>query len=347
MDLLSNPFFILGARMDDNRRRIMALAEEKSLLPGEATAAAVGEAKAMLIHPRRRLTAEMGWLPGVAPDRILEMMALLKQEPGKVRSLMDLPSLARANLLAAGLVAVAERLPKGEMVGWMIELAHGHDATAAEPTMTLLNKERSMAGFPAITDAQAVDGELRRQRQHYGQMLKKALNQLSSPSLVEVVTAVVDKATNHGEQQAPILIDDLVDSFEVEAQAFLEAETNTIQVLVQRIQRAAKRGESYGHISRLASQLEQVVRNWDWVAQPIQVSARSRGTDHDLSHKIVPQIRNLAIDLFNNHDFFAIPWKLTALQQEVFAEIASVVERSEEDATAFNEAAKRLYENLF
>ncbi len=346
MNLLSNPFLLLGATMGDNRRRIMALAEEKTLLPGEATAAAVGEAKAMLIHPRRRLTAEMGWLPGVAPDRILEVMALLKQEPGKVRSL-DLPSLARANLLAAGLVAVAEQLPKGEVVEWMLELAHVHDATAAEPTMTLLNKERSMAGFPAITDAQAVDAELRRQRQHYGQMLKKALNQLSSPSLVEVVTTVVDKATNHGEQQAPILIDDLVDSFEVEAQAFLEAETNTIQVLVQRIQRAAERDESYGHISRLASQLEQVVRNWDWVAQPIQVSARSRGTDHDLSHKIVPQIRNLAIDLFNDHGFCAIPWKLTALQQEIFAEIASVVEQSEEDATAFNRVTKQSYKNLF
>ncbi len=346
MDLLSNPFLILGATMGDNRRRIMALAEEKGLLPGEAMAAAVGDAKAMLIHPRRRLTAEMGWLPGLAPERIVEVMALLRQDPAKVRSLVDLPSLARANLLAAGLVAAAEQLPKGEVVEWMVELAHVHDATAAEPTMTLLNKERSMAGFPAITDSQAVDAELRRQRQHYGQMLKKALNQLPSRSLVEVVTTVVDKATNHGEQQAPILIDDLVDSFEVEAQAFLEAETNTIQVLVQRIQRAAERDESYGQISRLASQLEQVVRNWDWVAQPIQVSARSRGTDHGLSHKIVPKIRNLAVDLFKDHGFFAIPWKLTALQQEIFAEIASVVEQSQEDATEFNEVAKRLYKNL-
>ena len=253
---------------------------------------------------------------------------------------MDLPSLACANLLAAGPVPVMEHLPKRDMIGWMLELAHVHDTTATEPTMTLLNKERSVAGFPAIADLQVVDAELRGQRQHYGQVLKKALDQLSSRSLVEVLTTTVARATNHGRHQAPILIDDLVDSFEV-------AETNTIQVLVQRIQRAAKRGESYGHISRLASQLEQVVRNWDWVAQPIQVSARSRGTDHDLSHKIVPQIRNLAIDLFNDHDFSAIPWKLTALQQEVFAEIASVVERSEEDATAFNKAAKRLYENLF
>ncbi len=165
MDLLSNLFLMLGARMGDNRRRIMALAEEKSLLSGEATAAAVGDAKAMLIHPRRRLTAEMGWLPGLAPDRILEVMALLKQEPGKMRSLVDLPSLARANLLAAGLVAVVDHFPFGDVVGRMIELAHVHDATAAEPTMTLFSKERSVADSPAITDLQAVDAELWGQRQ--------------------------------------------------------------------------------------------------------------------------------------------------------------------------------------
>ncbi len=74
---------------------------------------------------------------------------------------MDLPSLARANLLAAGLVPVVEHLPKGDMIDSMLEFAHVHDATTAEPIMTLLNKKRSVAGFPAITDLQAVDAELR------------------------------------------------------------------------------------------------------------------------------------------------------------------------------------------
>ena len=347
MDLLTNSFLTLGATMHDNRRRIMALAEEKSLVSDEATeAAAVDDAKAVLIHPRRRLTAEIGWLPGLTPERILEVIAMLKQDPAKVRSQIDLPSLARANLLGAGLVPAVEQLSKGEVIDWILELAHVHDAIAAEPTMTLVNEERSMAGFPAIADLQVVDAELRSQRQHYGQVIKRALNRLPSRSLVDVVTTTVNEATNHGEHQAPILIDDLVDGFEVEAQGFFEAETNTIQVLVQRIERAAERDESYEHMSRLASQLEEVVRNWDWVAQPIQVSAQSRGTDHDLSHRIVPKIRSLAFDLFSKHHLLAIPWKLTVLQQEVFAEIASVVEQSEEDAAMLNEFAKRVYKHL-
>ncbi len=345
MNLLTNPFFTLGATTHDNRRRIMALAQEKTLTADEAMAAAVRDAKAVLVHPKRRLAAEIGWLPGL---RLKTSWAveMLQQDPAKVRNLVALPNLARANLLAAGLTRIVAQLPKGEIAQWILELARVHDATAAEPTTALLNEERSIAGFPALTDLQMVDNELRNQRQYYGQAIKTALDQLPSRLLVEVVTLAVEEATNHGDHQAPILIDDLVDGFEVEAQGFFEAETMTIKDLVQRTRQAAKHQEGYGQISRLVSQLENVVRNWDRVAQPIQMSVWSRGTDHDLSHKIAREIRSLAIDLFNGHDLLAIPWKLTILQQEVFAEIASVVEQSEEDATAFNESAKQRYEAL-
>ncbi|OOV35210.1 hypothetical protein BV61_01180 [Candidatus Synechococcus spongiarum LMB bulk15M] len=340
MDLLVNPFFILGATMGDNRRRIMALAEEKSLTTDDATVPAVRDAKAMLIHPRRRLSAEIGWLPGLHLNTSWAI-SMLQQDPVQVRSLVGVPSLTRANLLAAGLIRVVEQLPKGEVVQWILELAHAHDAITAEPTMTLLNKERSAAGFPAIMDLQMVNAELRSQRQYYGQVIKKAVDQLPSRLLIEVITIVIDKATNHGDDQAPILIDDLVDGFEVEAQGFFEVETKTIQVLVERIRRAAEHDEGYEHMSRLVSQLENVVRNWDRVAQPIQVSARSRGTDHDLSHEVARGIRSLAVDLFNEHDLLAISRRLTAFQQMVFAEVDSVVEQSQEDATALNEIAKR------
>ena len=341
MDLLTNPFFTLGARTHDNRRRIMALAEEKGLTSDEATEVAVRDAKAMLIHPKRRLTAEIGWLPGLVPEHISDALSTLQQDPAKVQSLVHLPRLARANLLAAGLIRVVEQLPKGEVAQWILELAHGHDAIAAEPTLALLNEERSVAGFPAIADLSMVDAELRSQRQYYGQAIKKALNRLPSRLLVEVVTIIVDEATSNGKQQTPILIDDLVDRFEVEAQGFFEVETKTIKTLVQRIRRAAVHDQSHKHISRLVSQLENVVKNWDRIAQPIQLSARSRGTDHDLSHEVAGEVRSLAVDLFNKHDLLAISKRLTELQQIVFAEVDSVVERSQEDATALNEIAQR------
>ena len=339
MELLTNPFFTLGATMRDDKRRIMELAEEKSLVSDEV---AVRDAEAVLTNPRRRLEAEIGWLPGLAPKRISEAISVLEREPAKVRGLGNLPSLARANLLADGLIRVVKQLPnKREVSRWIVELANVHDDIEAEQTITLLNEERSVARFSPILDLQVVDTELRGRRRYYKQAIKRALDQLATPLLVEVVTIAVDEATDNGDSQAPILIDDLVDGFEVEAQGFLERETKNIEVLVQGVRSAVERDEGHEHIGRLVSQLEEVVKNWDRVVQPIQVSARSRGTSHDPSHEIAGEIRRLAVHLFNEHGLLDVSKRLTALQQEVFAEVDSVVEQSEEDATALDEVAEQ------
>ncbi len=337
MELTDNPFFTLGATMRDGRRQIMDLAEEKSLASDEA---GVRDAAAVLTNPRRRLAAEIGWLPGLGPRRISEAISTLELEPAKVRHLGNLPSLARANLLADGLVRVVEQLPQREVALWIVELAHVHDEVVADQTVASLNEERAVAGFPAIADAQVVDVELQARRQYYRQAIKKGLDKLAAPSLVEVVTTTVEEATDGGDRQAPILIDDLVDSFEVEAQGFLEAETKNITVLVQGVRNAVKR-EDHGQIDRLVTQLEMVVKNWDRVAQPIQVSAHSRGTGHSLSHDVASEIRGLAVDMLNEHGLLDVSKRLTALQQEVFAEIDRIVEQSQQDASALDEIAER------
>ena len=336
MELLTNTFFTLGATMRDDRRRIMALAEEKSLVSDET---ALRDATAVLTNPRRRLAAEIGWLPGLGPKRISEVISVLEREPAKVRGLGNLPNLARTNLLADGLIRVVEQLSLREVAQWIVELADAHDEIEAEQTITLLNEERSVAGFPVISDLQNVEAELQARRQYYTKAIKSALDRLPAPSLVEVVTIAVDEATENGDRQAPILIDDLVDSFEVEAQGFFEKETENIAVLVQGVRSAVERAESQEHITRLVARLEQVAKNWDVVAQPIQVSARSRGTGHNLSHEAAGEIRSLAVDLFNEHGLLDISKRLTALQQEVFAEVEQLVERSEEDASRLDEIA--------
>ena len=338
MELLNNPFFTLGATMRDGRRRIMDLAEEKSLVSDEA---GVRDAAAVLTNPRRRLAAEIGWLPGLGPRRVTEAISTLELEPAKVRNLGSLPNLARANLLADGLVRVIEELPQREASLWILEIADAHNEIEAEQIVASINEERSVAGFPSITDPQAVASELQTRRRYYRQAINKGLDKLAPPLIVEVVTTTAEEATDGGDRPAPILIEDLVDSFEVEAQGFLEAETKNITVLVQGVRNVARRAEDHGHIDRLVTQLEMVVKNWDRVAQPIQVIAHSRGTNHSLSHDIAGEIRSLAVEMFNEHGLLDVSKRLTALQQKVFAEIDRVVELSEEDASTLDEIAEQ------
>ena len=268
MALLTNPFFTLGATMRDDKRRIMELAEEKSLMSDGTSAR---RAMVVLTNPRRRLAAEIGWLPGLGPKRISEALSILTQAPAKVQELGTLPCLARANLLADALIRVIDQLPTAMVARWILEIADTHDCIEAAQTATLLNEERSVAGFPAVGDLQVVVAELKGRRQYYRQAIKTALNQVPSPSLVEIMTMAVAEATDNGQRQGPILIDDLVDSFEVEAQGFLATETENIAALVQGIRGAVDRGEGHERIERIVSDLEQVARNWDRVVQPMQV----------------------------------------------------------------------------
>jgi hypothetical protein len=64
-----------------------------------------------------------------------------------------------------------------------------------------------------------------------------------------------------------------------------------------------------------------VARNWDKIAQPIQLSSKARGIDHEASRDLAYEIRSLAIDLFNKHDMLAQSQRLTGLIQELFSEV--------------------------
>ena len=98
MDLLQNPFHILNASPRDNRRRIMELADERSLLLDSSECM---EARSDLTNPRKRLSAEVAWLPGIGPKRVGEVLSLLESSPTDLLAVDKLSSIARANLLAS------------------------------------------------------------------------------------------------------------------------------------------------------------------------------------------------------------------------------------------------------
>ena len=338
MDLLKNPFYVLGATMHDDKRRILELTDDK----WESSNSTIDEAKIVLTNPKKRLSAEFGWLPGLNPQRISEMISILDLQPSEVRNLEDLPALTLANLLAAGLIRGVLLVPKKEVTQWILELSKTVEKIDTKQTFDLLNKERSAAKFPQILNLQLIDDEKNNRRYYYLEAIKQALNQLPSRLLVNVVTKLVNDATHHGERHAPKLIDDFVDRiYENEAQEFLECERQSINKVMKQIRSQSECKESYEKLSVSVSKLEKIVKNWDSVAQPIQVSARSRGTKHNMSIGIYEELRTLAVDLNNKHGLVYISKTLTELMQTVFAEIDNLMEQTEEDLDVLNEMISR------
>ena len=336
MDIFDNPFWILGATLRDNRRRIMDLAEEKSLLSEEEL---ISSASSTLGNPRRRLGAEIAWLPGLGPKRANELVAMLQSNPNEVPVQEGIPSLAKANLLVGGLKSMDSNIKKGDLPEWIVGIAQAYDEIDASEALNLINEEREVSGFPKVTDEHAFETEIDSRRQHFKSVIRNALNQLDPNELVEVITDIVEDSTDMGDLAAPLLIDDLVDSYEVDAQGFLDKEEESIDTLLDRIVTLANDDASEGSLSPVVDELIQVVKNWDIVAQPIQVSTKSRGLGHDASTRVARKVRDVAIQLFNDHDQLGLSQKVTAMLQEVFAEVVDVAGRTEEDAFTLDEIA--------
>ena len=230
-------------------------------------------------------------------------------------------------------------LEGAEAAQWIVELSETHERVVTEEVTSLLNEARATAGFAAITNQESVEEELQGRRRHFRDAIKRCLDQLPSTSLVDAVSMAVDAATHNGELHAPMLIDDLVDTYEVEAQEFLDKETENLRAIVQQIRDGASQSTDANTMNALIDKLERIIKNWDFVAQPIQVSFSSRGLSHGLSHEVAREIRELTVELYNKHSLLVVSKRLTEIQQEVFAEIAQITEQLDDDAAILDEIA--------
>ena len=106
---------------------------------------------------------------------------------------------------------------------------------------------------------------------------------------------------------------------------------------MQQIRDMAEENADEDTMDALVAKLERVVKNWDYVAQPIQVSFSSRGLSHGLSHEVAREIRELAVELYNEHRLLEVSKRLTEIQQEVFAEIAKITEQLDDDDARLDE----------
>ena len=335
MNLLDNPFHLLGATTRDSRRRIVELAEERALTMDSDVCA---KARADLTNPRQRVSLEVKWLPGVPPDHCAELIRSLANPP-VIRPVTDMPALATANAAASALALTRAPMPVAAAVDWIVTLATAHDQTDPEEVLAAINEDRAAAEMPEVLQESLVEEAIAEQRRFYVDALRSALNHLPSRQLVETVAATVERSTSKGHKHAPLLVDQFVDVYEVEAARFLELESASVTKLLDGIRSGAKRGVQRAALDRLIERLEQVVRNWDSVAQPIQLSAMARGIDHVPSVQLMNEVRSAAVDLHNEHGMLWAARRITSMLRVVFAEVPRAVEVLDKDIAALDRMA--------
>jgi len=332
MDLLSNPFYILGATPSDSRKRIVQLADDCSLLDDPD---GVADARSTLTTPRRRLTAEIAWLPGC--NREVVFLQLLKETPWRILEVPSVHSLPEAdigksNLLAAGMKRQVEDAAPEYVARWILALAEAFEVVQVDALMEVINEARIEAGFPEAT-RDLVAAELKARREYFRKLILECASSMDFDDWVYVVTAVAESATNLGEYHAPVLADDLIDAYIAEAQPVLTERQDVIRQnycrrLLTRVKLGIATDEELEH---LLTRIVTATRQWDDIAQPIQISYRSRGLEHADSLNLAAYLRWLALTLYNEHERKSIAVRLLRMLEGVFAEIDEYAERFESD----------------
>jgi len=309
-------------------------AESLSLDPEQCA-----KARQELTTPRLRLACEIEWLPGLSPKRALDYAdALEKDLAGYFQLIRSESGLPRANLAAAGMEQLSDEAPANDWAEQILALAVASDEIDSGALLSIINEDRKLADCPEIQSAEAVEGQLAERMRHFRNAIRESLDRMETTKMLSVVTRVVEVATDSGERRAPALLDELMDSYGLDARAFLEKEAATIVKIVDAAKDAV---HEPGKLAELLRQLSASVANWTSVAKPIQMSMKSRGLVHDLTSHVGYTIRGLVLMLVNDADDIASGQKVNELLRERFSDYPELAERVEEDAQQLGKLARR------
>ena len=350
MDFLQNPFYILDVTPQDNRRRIMEQADTRSLFrdPEECRTAATA-----LTNPRRRLYAEIAWLPMSSQKHADEILALLasslqdssvfshsgKFQLAQVRDCLSLDEqmpISRTNLLVAGLGRLLN--PSSDWVAtWIFDIASASADINPAPVRATINAARNVAGFSPV-QLSDTEAEIQKLQDYYCRVMTSALDSLSGTQRPSAMTGVVKLAANDV-HHIPRLINRLIDLYEKDAQKSLKEHESRIGELVGKLRAASDADRPDSALVSLIDQLIQAVKNWDAIAQPIQLNRKSQGRFHDASVDVARRVRESALHLWNEHGKLDFCQQLINMLREVFAEVSEVVAIIEEDIKSLDDIA--------
>ncbi|MDR1509110.1 MAG: hypothetical protein LBS53_05685 [Synergistaceae bacterium] len=277
MDLFQNPFCRINARAHHNRGKLIELADMQGLV-GDTDDASL--ALANLTNPRKRLAAEVAWLPGVSASQTDSLLQTLKTSPQSLLESKNIPpdGMARVNLLAAGMLRMnGASCSMSFIASWILEMAYAFESADPETLMMMINEDRIVSGFPEVTNMSAVREEINERRRYLRSVVMSVLNGMAAFKRLQTITAVIEYSTDGGKQQAPSVIFDMVDMYEVETKAAITGYERRIQLLISQLRNSVAQNHGDSDAINIIDALAADFVEWKYIAWPVHICAKIRG----------------------------------------------------------------------
>jgi hypothetical protein len=278
-DLRTSPFYLLGVSPRDDRA-IIEDAVEAAITTGR-----LGEAEALrvqqaLMAPKPRLSVEIAWLAGVAPNRARKLIDAVTLDSQEAASL---PLLAGANI--AGHRCAQKLAPSYPDL-----LLAFYDRKDDDEILGLLNQERRASGFPEVPRELMPDALQELMRAHTAALLTFITNQ---PNPGRALLEILHKHFVNGSNIVSVL-DELVDRFDEWGVGTLRGYESAISEILDSIQKDPTTLEEHLHSFTTA------IDQWSSLAAPRQFIMARRHLKDARTDQLLPKIRRVCLHLNND-----------------------------------------------
>lgn len=285
----------------------MDAVEDQSLVHDHADCQ---RAAATLTHPRRRIEAEIGWFPGIAPNAAAR--ASETQDLDDIEAL-GLSGLPRANSII-GLLARKNDAAPDELTQLVSELFQADDAIDVQRLLVEINEDRDLAGFPPIPTSDPLADELERRRTFWRQALLQTFERLPTEVMAE---GMFQLATVARETRFPRGLHSFIDDYGFRAQPFMSAELARAERLAEKVRALA--GNRPDALEPLIAAFGKLLETWQRLTFPMHISLAARGQSFDESEQMAGLVRDLAIELNNKHNLVEQAKLLSRMNEQAFA----------------------------
>lgn len=349
MTIKENPFYILGATTRDSRQKIQELVDEKSL---SLDMSVCTEARAVLTNPRRRLSAELAWFPGVSIRQTKTIIKELEDKELSAETLDHLSSLAGVNVVLSYLDS-GVKLTTKNLENAIFTLARSYESIKPETVMNIINEDRTISGFPEVTDLSVIQEELTELKNNAIHVLQQAISSLSLETANKIMLHLMERAQK--EKSTYSLLDDVIDQVYVMiVQKDKDSIESKVIEAIKKLEDAMdKKATSKTTLNKLADELLEELETFDNIMQPIQLSTQKRGLEHDITREIAHKVEDLTVTIIKKTRDFALAEKIMKRTKELFVEVGSVneslsmgldaINKIQQDDKAFEESIKYKY----
>ena len=214
MNILENPFYLLGASLADDRRTIMSKVQDASLLgdPDECT-----KAGSLLTNHKNRVKCEVFYLPDLSQNEIKTKIEQLQSDPNNLlinilsEKIYDLSS---GNLIASALLS-SKYKPSLDTNKYAIKaLSNVLETQDSEDVFDLINEMRLQSGFSQLADISLVSDALKDLKAYYLQAIKDLFKRLSFDDINSIMSELVLKETTVNTNRSDF-ISSIFDHYEV------------------------------------------------------------------------------------------------------------------------------------